>query len=183
VNNTRKKAPHIYNLNNMKKSLALFAFTFCMLFSLPALAEDATSASSPAKDPAKEKVSVPTLARRMQYGDVIDSEDIVSKEFPATRVQGNIIHSGEDLVGKTPRLAIAANTPIRKDEITTRQLVERGGTVTMVYKAKNLEISTTGQSLDKGSLGDTVRVRNGKSGAIVSGTVAGSNLVKVMGLN
>jgi len=167
----------------MKILRVLFVLTFYIFLSLPTLAEDAAPIALPAKDPMKEKVSVPTLARRMQYGDVIDSEDVIIKEFPANRVQGNIIHSGEDLVGKTPRLAIAANTPIRKDEITTRQLVERGGTVTMVYRANNLEISTTGQSLDKGSLGDTVRVRNGKSGAIVSGTVAGSNLVKVMGLN
>jgi len=104
------------------------------------------------------------------------------KEFPASRVQGNVIRSAEEFVGKTPKHAIFANQLVRKDELTGPRLIEKGAVVTMIYRTKNMEISTTGEALQPGSDGDMIRVKNTKSGLVVAGTVAGSNLVKVAGM-
>jgi flagella basal body P-ring formation protein FlgA len=52
----------------------------------------------------------------------------------------------------------------------------------MVYRSSNIEISTLGSAMESGSMGDVIKVKNSKSNMVVTGTIVGSNLVKIMGL-
>ena len=60
-------------------------------------------------------------------------------------------------------------------------LIERGQTTKLVFSAGDLVITASGVSMEPGSAGDYIKVRNVDSGRIVSGTILSDGSVRVGG--
>ena len=79
--------------------------------------------------------------------------------------------TAKELVGTTARRSLRALQPVRKSDIetTTRSegaiLIKRRDQVKMVARVGSLSVTATGEAIQEGRLGETIRVRNIDSNA------------------
>lgn len=74
-------------------------------------------------------------------------------------------------IGLEARVTLYAGRPIAPGDIGPPALVGRNQTVLLVFRRGGLSIRTEGRALDRGAVGEVIRVMNMTSRATVSGTV------------
>lgn len=84
-------------------------------------------------------------------------------------------------VGLEARVALYAGRPIRAGDLGPPALVDRNQLVRLSYARGPLRIRAEGRALDRGGVGDLVRVMNLSSRATVTGTVTPEGIVRVGG--
>ena len=112
-------------------------------------------------------------------GQVIGGQDLSSADVPADRVRGDVLEQSNDGVGLVSVRPLSAGEPILRSDLRRPDIVFRDGPVTMRLAANGIEVEALGQSLEAGTLGDRVRVRNPLSHAILFATVTGENEVRI----
>ena len=124
-------------------------------------------------------VEMPVLTRRINAGEVITHADIGWIEFNANQLSGNLAASEAELVNRTPRRALAINTPIYLYEMQAPKLVSRGQLVTMVLRTRTMTLSTQGKATQDGAMGEVIRVVNTQSNRTIDATVVSAAEVDV----
>lgn len=130
-----------------------------------------------------EMVQVPVLARRVAAGEVITARDLDTQAMPADRVAGNVVTDAAALIGSSPRRGLRPGQPVRISEIGAPILVEKNQMVLLRVQTASMQLTAQGRAMQEGARGDTVRVLNVKSNAVVTGTVAEAGLVMVTPLS
>lgn len=144
--------------------------------------EDGSVASAmPVAGRFDEVAEYPVLKRTVRGGELITQNDIELRDFPITRGRADAITIISDLVGKTPIRSISAARPIREVEISPPAVIKKDGIVQIRYKAAGMEISTSGQALDDGAIGQVISVRNLTSKKMVRAVIADAHTVNVIG--
>lgn len=85
------------------------------------------------------------------------------------------------IVGKEARVVLYAGRPILPDHLMEPARVQRNEIAPLVFRQFGLAISTSGRVLDRGAVGDTVRVMNLSSRATLFGTVLANGSIDVSG--
>ncbi len=114
-----------------------------------------------------------------KQGDIIRKADISLKEIHLTGRNSEYPAAAEDIIGKILKRDIAANTVITRQILEDHIALQRGDSVNIVLEGNGLLVRTKGKAVDKGRIGDTVRVRNITSGREVIGKVVSSSAVVV----
>ncbi|OPY73287.1 MAG: flagellar basal body P-ring biosynthesis protein FlgA [Syntrophorhabdus sp. PtaU1.Bin058] len=112
-------------------------------------------------------------------GDVIGNTDITVKEIYLSGRKNEYPATIEDVVGRVLKRDIAANTVVTKQVLEEQIALQRGNQVNIVAETKRLLVRTKGKAIDKGRIGDTIRVRNVASGKELMGRVTSSDTVVV----
>ena len=81
-------------------------------------------------------------------------------------------------VGMETRVTIYKGRPIRMTDLGPPTLIQRNAVVSLVFRRGALSIHTEGRALDRGALGDRIRIMNIDSRRTVFATVAGPNLAE-----
>ena len=113
--------------------------------------------------------------RTLRPGDLISESDLGIKA-------GERIDSYDrmrDVVGQEARVALYPNRPIHFDQIGPPALVDRNQIVSLRYSGKSLMITTDGRSLERGGIGDRVRIMNLSSRTTLFGIVQADGSVAV----
>lgn len=139
-----------------------------------------TAASIKVSGRAQAVEAIPVLKSRVAAGHVITRNDVEWLQVPANRYGAGFIDRFDDLIGQTPRRALAAGMPIRSADIGKPEAIGKNSLVTMVVQAPGLTITTTGRAMESGSIGDVVQVMNLQSKRTIQATVTGMNLVQVI---
>ncbi|WP_299826071.1 flagellar basal body P-ring formation chaperone FlgA [uncultured Roseobacter sp.] len=84
-----------------------------------------------------------------------------------------------DVIGQEARTTLYAGRPILIDDIGPPALVARNQIVSIRFEASGLIITTEGRSLERGGVGDRVRIMNLTSRATLFGQVQPDGSVKV----
>ncbi len=84
-----------------------------------------------------------------------------------------------DVIGQEARTTLYAGRPIRVDEIGPPALVERNQIVSLRFQSTGLVITTEGRSLERGGVGDRVRIMNLASRATLFGQIQPDGSVQV----
>jgi flagella basal body P-ring formation protein FlgA len=106
-------------------------------------------------------------------GDIFIKETYMNgkgEEYPA---------SVEDLMGKILKRDVPANTILTYQMLEEPIAVQRGEVVNIVAENKKLLVLVKGKTVDRGRIGDTVRVRNISSGKEIVGRVTAHNTVAI----
>jgi flagella basal body P-ring formation protein FlgA len=85
----------------------------------------------------------------------------------------------EEAVGLEAKTTLYPGRPILISQVGPPALVERNQPVRMVFESGPLSIATEGRALDRGGLGEAVRVMNLSSRQTVTGTVAADGSIRV----
>lgn len=125
-------------------------------------------------------VDVPVLGRRVAPGETIGEADLAWVTLPADRVGSTVVLDAEELVGKTPRRPIRAETPIRLTDLAVAVAVAKGSLVTVALQTANMQLTTQGRALQNGSIGETIRVMNTMSNRTLEAVVMSPTEVAVL---
>jgi flagella basal body P-ring formation protein FlgA len=85
----------------------------------------------------------------------------------------------DELDGKVAKRTLLPGRYIPNSAIRDAWLVEQGSSVQVYFAAGGLTISATAVTLQSGSAGDQVKVRNIDSGKVFSGTVMADGTIRV----
>ena len=85
----------------------------------------------------------------------------------------------EDVLGQEARVALYQGRPILVESIGPPALVARNQIVLVRFQSKGLTISTDGRALERGGVGDRVRIMNTNSRATFFGYVQADGTVLV----
>ncbi|MBA4416624.1 MAG: flagella basal body P-ring formation protein FlgA [Syntrophus sp. (in: bacteria)] len=118
------------------------------------------------------------LRQGVKRGDPVSFDDFIEKDTYLTGVTKHPL-TKDEITGKRFRKDLSAGTVITLDVLEDHILVQRGDIVNVLAENPRLVIHTMGKALDKGKIGETIRVKNMNSGKEVFGKVTGSNRVSV----
>jgi flagella basal body P-ring formation protein FlgA len=93
----------------------------------------------------------------------------------------NVVIQFSDLEGKVAKRTLLPGRYVRPNALREAYVVEQGVSVEMIFVAAGLTISASAVTLEPGSAGEVVTLRNTDSGKIVSGTVMADGTVRVGG--
>ncbi|MCB1352115.1 MAG: flagellar basal body P-ring formation protein FlgA [Rhodobacteraceae bacterium] len=130
-------------------------------------------AALPSEPPSAQAV-VPV--RAIRGTNIVGAEDV---EIAKDKDLPGAIHALEDVVGQEAKVTLYPGRPILRGQVGAPALVERNAVVRMIYEQGPLNITADGRVLDRGGVGETVRVMNLSSRQIVAGTVEADGSVKV----
>lgn len=85
----------------------------------------------------------------------------------------------EDVIGQEARVTLYAGRPIPFDGVGPPALVTRNQIVSIQFVAAGLVISTEGRSLERGGVGDNIRIMNLDSRTTLFGQIQENGSVRV----
>jgi flagella basal body P-ring formation protein FlgA len=109
--------------------------------------------------------------------DTIISEDDVTI-LPGSNESA--FQDKRDVIGQEAKITLYAGRPIHYDEVGPPALVMRNQIVPLRFRSGTLVILTEGRSLERGGVGDHVRVMNLSSRATLFGQVKSDGTVEVL---
>lgn len=116
---------------------------------------------------------VPT--RTIRANATIAETDVMLKSIKNPNALTRIM----DVVGQEARTTLYTGRPILFDDIGPPALVARNQIVILKYEASGLVIETEGRSLQRGGIGDRIRIMNLDSRSTVSGQVQADGSIRV----
>lgn len=111
---------------------------------------------------------MPVMARRMKRGETITAADVTQKPIAAGRIRPEMyVMDSTTLVGHALKRSMASGQPIRRNDVELPIAVTEGAELKMIFRSGTMKLVDIGLAMDKGGIGDVVRVKNVKSGQIV----------------
>ncbi len=116
--------------------------------------------------------------RPFQQGEVITPADVALERRNVGQVGSYYTDLGK-VTGQVVKHALAAGTVLNQSLVAMPQVIKRGDILSIVAHMGTIEVVTTGQALENGSVNDLIRVQNLQSKKILSGKVVDANTVEV----
>lgn len=115
-------------------------------------------------------------------GNVITEDMLVDRAFRGQDYTGpGYVATRDSVVGKVARQTLLPNTPISLGGIRDPFTVQQGQPTVVVFQSGGLLISGTATSLQSGSTGQVIGLRNIDSGTTIRGVVQANGTVRVGG--
>ena len=124
-------------------------------------------------------IQIPVIDRRLSRGDIAQKNDIKWIEVRSRDLRRGYIMNEEEIIGMAARRHIRARTPLTKSQMQRPQLIKKGGIVNIALVNGAMRLTTQGRSLENGSLGDIIRIKNIKTKKIIEARVTGTASAKV----
>lgn len=105
-------------------------------------------------------LEIPVLASQLPLNREITERDLVYIDMAADRLGNGVVTHASELIGMSPRRNIRAGQPVRRADIGTPIIVERGDRVRVSYQTPGMALTVIGEATEDGSLGDVIRLRN-----------------------
>lgn len=116
--------------------------------------------------------------RRLAAGQPIRPEDIRIERVRADRAAQ--LADPAAVAGQAPRRPIAAGQPLAQSDLARPAVILRNSAVLMSIAAPGMSILAQGKALEDGAPGETIRVQNVLSRAVLAAEVVGPGRVRVM---
>lgn len=126
-------------------------------------------------------VSGAAMAESLVATRTIRAQSILGPD-DVTLVEAQIagaLDSVEGALGMEARVALYAGRPIRPSDLGPPAVIDRNQVVPLAFAAGPLTILTEGRALDRGGVGDVIRIMNLGSRNTVSGRIAADGRVLV----
>lgn len=126
----------------------------------------------------KSKVFV--LTQDGKRGDVISENLVTQKETNLHERKAVYPSKLEDILGKVLKKDVVAGTVITSALLNDPVLIQKGEMVNIIAENRRLLVQAKGKALEKGKMGDSIRVKNTSSDREIFGKVVGDNTVIVL---
>jgi flagella basal body P-ring formation protein FlgA len=120
-------------------------------------------------------VPVRTIAR----GEIVRAQDLTVERRPKAEVTGDVIGTNVEAVGRAAGQALRPGLPVRRTDLVKPDLIRRDDSVTLVYEAPGIMLTTRGKAIESGGEGDVVKVLNAQTNRILQGVVTGPGRVDI----
>jgi flagella basal body P-ring formation protein FlgA len=119
------------------------------------------------------------LAHPMRRGDLIGKDDLVEQEADLAKLRGQYFQDPTELIGQRLKRSVAAKLPLKPAMIDAQRLVKRGAEVTIIADSGSIEVRMRGKAMGQGGRGDRIRVKNLRSGRVLSAVIVDRGIVRV----
>lgn len=123
--------------------------------------------------------TVLVAARDLPVETTIEAADVRQQEILVDQPAQSYLKESGEIEGRVPARFIKAGTPVLADYLQNPIVLESGAAVTIVTQVNGVEVKTDGVALQRGRVGKWIRVRNARSGKILSGRVVDAHTVEV----
>ena len=126
-------------------------------------------------------LAVPALADTVVSARTVRANQIIT-EMDVTFAQGDLTTGFSrlsDVIGQEARVALYAGRPILVGDIGPPAVIDRNQIVGLRYSANGITISTEGRALERGAIGDMIRVMNLGSRATLFGQILSDGSIEV----
>ena len=122
--------------------------------------------------------SCPSLIRSLKKGDIISANDVRSDRC---RIEGSteLPVKLDAIIGLAAGDDLPVGTRLSLSQLTKPVLVEKGASVTLIYKTGGLVLTLRGRATESGTLGDTVTITHPQSKRSIDAVVTGPGTVSV----
>ena len=124
-------------------------------------------------------VTVLVADRNILPGDIVRGSDVAEERRPDDEISAAAHIQRSDVVGLEATRPLVKGALIERGALRRPDAVKRGAMVTLRLSANGIVLTAEGTSVDRGAVGDQVRVLNPISGAILSGTITGPDEVAI----
>ncbi len=108
-----------------------------------------------------------TTTRTLRAKSIIALEDLAIQDG----FDESALSRAEDAVGSEARVALYAGRPIHPQDIGPAAIVDRNQIVAISFNHGSLTITIEGRAMERGGVGDTIRVMNASSRVTVNATI------------
>ncbi len=126
--------------------------------------------------PVDARVPVLVAARALQRGRPLLAADL---RVAMEALRPGQLSEASDAIGKAPRRDLREGEPLSEGWLTAPHVMQRGDQVEIIVSEGALSIRARGETLERGAVGDDVRVRINANGRILRGRVVDSSTVEV----
>lgn len=128
-------------------------------------------------------VVMPVVIARvaLEPDNYVQQGDLLLAPILLTAQHGDVLTAPEQAVGRRPQRALRPGQPIRNRMLEAALLVHKGSKVRLEMSTGEMSISMQGTALQDGQKGETISVRNERSGKIISAQVTGMNVLRLHG--
>lgn len=123
-------------------------------------------------------VPVVTARRNIARNETLNHSTMVLAERDLANIYGDFVTDTRQLTGQRAKRALRSGQVITLNQAAAPLLVERGDQVTIRVSAGGISASMTGEALQSGSKGNSVRVRNHSSGKVITAWVVEKGIVE-----
>lgn len=114
-------------------------------------------------------------SRSIRAQEVLVAADLLV----APGLKPGALRTPEEAIGLEARINIYAGRPIRAEDLSAPAILERNQPVRLVYTRGRLRLETEGRAMDRAGVGESVRVMNLESRAMIVGLVTAAGTVEV----
>lgn len=126
-------------------------------------------------------IEVPVTSRFIKAGEIILTGDITAVKTKVSRLRENYITSEDDIIGMQAKKHLSLGSLIKMSELSRPVVIKMHDPVNIIYTSGNIDLKISGISLGNGAVGDTLRVKNEDTGAVMLGRIINKNTVQVGG--
>lgn len=116
--------------------------------------------------------------RPLERGAVIAAADVAVREVRVMRSQP-LASSPEEAIGRRLGKSLQAGEPVLLNSLSLTPIIQRGDSVIITVRKPGFLVEVRGEALDAGAEGESIRVRNLQSRAVIQAVVVGSGRVEV----
>ncbi len=127
----------------------------------------------------RREITVVVAARRLERATRLTAADLALAPVDEMQLRGGYLTDLNAAIGQELQRIVTPGRVIDPRHLNTPQLVNKGATVTLRLVNGPISIAVDAVALDAGRLDDTIRVRNVRSGRVLSARVRGPNQVDV----
>ena len=121
-----------------------------------------------------EPVAVPVVT--IYPGDIISADMLSDQDLAGG---GSSYMSREAMLGRAARRTLLPGKPVLPGSVGEARVVRAGASVQIVLATGPLEILARGVAMQNGAVGDTISVRNSRSGRLVNGIVTSEGIIRI----
>jgi flagella basal body P-ring formation protein FlgA len=126
-----------------------------------------------------KKTKVFILTHSGKKNDVLRPESLTTKETLFNEKKPGYPSRLDDIVGRTLKKDVAAGTVITYSMLDDPVVIQKGEIVNIVAENKKLMVQAKGKAMEKGRVGDFIRVKNTLSEKEIFGKVVDDNTILV----
>lgn len=116
-------------------------------------------------------------SRNLSRGAVITQQDLSPVYLDENTNLSTAVSDPNILVGSRLKREVKAGDQIRANSFC---VVCKNDKINIIAQSHALQLKTAGVALEDGTINDTIRIKNSKSGKIISGVVVGPSQVRVI---
>jgi flagella basal body P-ring formation protein FlgA len=130
---------------------------------------------------AQEGVRIVVPAHDIARGQVIADSDLTFATVEGSALMAGTVTGIEAVKNMEARRMLHAGEALRADDVRRPVVVNKGQTVTMLFRAPGVELTAMGRAMGEGGVGDTITVQNPSSFRMISGTISAPGTVIATG--
>lgn len=120
-----------------------------------------------------------TLNHPMRRGEIIQKADLSLQEADLAKLRGHYFQDSDEVAGLRLKRNVAANLPLKPAMLDAERLVKRGAEVVIVSDSDTIQVRMRGKAMGQGGKGDRIKVKNLRSGRVLTATVVDRGTVRV----